>query len=129
MTVCSLTPSRMGIMTVRRVWSNRSVTGLNLAGISLGNSGYVAGGLVLSWAVARVADAIAKIETRNGTACTTGFMMGPPVLRGPRWHDRAHGVPKTSVVVCPGGTRYNRLPVSYRGESFLPREPPCPSEP
>src|SRR6266404_2855470 len=96
MTVCNLTPSRMGIMTLRRVWSKLSVTGLNLAGISLGNSGYVAGGLGFSWAVVGMANAIAKTDTRNGTARTMGFMMSPPVLKWPRWHDMAHGMPKTS---------------------------------
>src|SRR5262245_36926242 len=93
MTVCSLTPSRMGIMTLRRVWSNRSVTGLNLLGISLGRSEYVAGGLVFvfSWVIAGMATAIVKAARRNGTARTRGFMMCPRVLE---WHRRqytAHG--------------------------------------
>src|SRR4029078_4846903 len=35
MTVCSLTPSRIGTMTSRRTWSNASVTGANFAGVSL----------------------------------------------------------------------------------------------
>src|SRR5262249_41349243 len=96
MTVCSLTPSRMGIITLRRVWSKRSVTGLNLAGISLGNWGYVAGGWVLSWALAGKASASAKTDTRNGTARTRGFMMGPPVLKWPRWHDMPRGMLQSS---------------------------------
>src|SRR5262249_51581249 len=92
MTVCSLTPSRMGIITLRRVWSKLSVTGLNLAGVSLGKSGDVAGGLGLSWALAGGVDGIAKTETGNGTARGEGFMICPRDLscfaamiwRGPR---------------------------------------------
>jgi hypothetical protein len=95
MTVCSLTPSRIGIMTVRRIWSKLSVTGLNLAGISLGNSRYVAGGLVFSWAIAGMANEIAKTDTRNGAARMMGFMMCPWVWKWPRWHDMAHRMPKT----------------------------------
>ena len=34
-----------------------------------------------------MANAIAKTDTRNGTARTMGFMMCPPVLKWPRWHD------------------------------------------
>ncbi len=36
---CSLTPSRMGIMTSRRAWSKLPVTGLKLAGVSPGRAG------------------------------------------------------------------------------------------
>ncbi len=43
MTVNNLTPSRIGIMASRRTWSNASVTGLNVTGVSLGNSSYVIG--------------------------------------------------------------------------------------
>jgi hypothetical protein len=35
MTVCSLTPSRIGISTTLRSWSNASVTGEKVLGISL----------------------------------------------------------------------------------------------
>src|SRR5262249_52751646 len=37
MTVCSFAPSRIGIMTSRRSWSNAVRTGVNLAGVSLGS--------------------------------------------------------------------------------------------
>src|SRR5208282_184813 len=43
MTVCNLTPSRMGIITSRLTYSKLSVTGTNLAGVSLGKAGYVVG--------------------------------------------------------------------------------------
>ena len=39
MTVCSFTPSRMGIITSRLMYSKLSVTGWKLAGVSLGKSG------------------------------------------------------------------------------------------
>ena len=38
-TVWSLTPSRIGIITSRRTWSNASVRGVNCAGVSLGRAG------------------------------------------------------------------------------------------
>src|SRR5712692_120471 len=50
MTVCSFTPSRMGIMISRRVYSKLSVTGSNLAGVSLGKLACEAGGGVPVWA-------------------------------------------------------------------------------
>src|SRR6476619_7547129 len=43
MTVCSFTPSRIGIITSRRTWSKAAVTGLNMRGVSLGNCGYCGG--------------------------------------------------------------------------------------
>src|SRR5258708_3973494 len=42
MTVCSLTPSRMGIITSRRTYSKPSFVGTNCAGVSLGGSGVCA---------------------------------------------------------------------------------------
>src|ERR1700674_2659088 len=44
MTVCSFTPSRMGIMTSRLAWSKLSVTGVNCTGVSLGRVAGVEGG-------------------------------------------------------------------------------------
>jgi hypothetical protein len=40
MTVCSLTPSRMGIISTRRVYSKLSVDWFTVAGLSLDNAGY-----------------------------------------------------------------------------------------
>ena len=40
MTVCSFTPSRIGIITSRRMWSKPSFVGSTLAGVSLGKVGY-----------------------------------------------------------------------------------------
>src|SRR5262249_29741184 len=51
-TVCSLTPSRIGIITSRRTWSKPLFVGSNLAGISLGSAEFVAFDLVLDWAIA-----------------------------------------------------------------------------
>ena len=45
MTVCSFTPSRIGIMTSRRTWSKPSLVGTSFAGISLGSDGTCAGKL------------------------------------------------------------------------------------
>src|SRR5262245_784335 len=79
MTVCSLTPSRMGIITLRLVWSKLSFFGVNLAGISLGNAGYVAGGLVSVWAIAGTANhAIAHTGTRRDDAGVWSFMLVLP---------------------------------------------------
>ena len=39
MTVCSFTPSRMGIITSRLTWSKPSFVGSNFAGVSLGYAG------------------------------------------------------------------------------------------
>jgi len=39
--VLSLTPSRMGIITLRRTKSKLAVTGSNFSGISDGSSGYL----------------------------------------------------------------------------------------
>src|SRR5262249_17338867 len=97
----------MGIMTSRRVWSKLSVTGLNSAGISLGNSGYVAGGLGLSSASAGTANAIANIDTRDSMTRARGLMIGPPVRKRPRRHDMAHGLPNTSR--CTGGSTHADL--------------------
>ena len=44
--MCSFTPSRMGIITSRLAWSKPSVESISAAGVSLGNSGYLAGGEV-----------------------------------------------------------------------------------
>jgi hypothetical protein len=44
MTVCSLTPSLIGIFTVRRSWSKPALLGANLGGVSLGKVGAVGGG-------------------------------------------------------------------------------------
>src|SRR6476619_6921781 len=59
MTVCSFTPSRIGIITSRRTWSKAPVTGVNVRGVSLGNCGYW-GGWAKSCTPRSAAQAVAR---------------------------------------------------------------------
>src|SRR5438034_6246590 len=62
MTVCSFAPSRMGIISSRLIWSKLSVAGSNLAGVSLGKAGYVAGVAGGVWATSACAS-MASVHT------------------------------------------------------------------
>src|SRR5439155_1764886 len=76
-TVWSLTPSRMGIMTSRLTWSKPSWVGSNFAGISLGRSLYVAGVLASSCAEAVPASvASARTNFREKVPATNRSLSG-----------------------------------------------------
>ena len=70
MMVLSLTPSRMGIITSRRVWSQLSEATLNSAGISLGS---VAGG---AWATRPAASSTAITPWVRRNAMTASCRPG-----------------------------------------------------
>src|SRR5688572_17157862 len=82
-TVCSLTPSRIGIMTSRRTWSKLSTAGCRVAGVSLGRSGY--------WGVFGETDWAPADATSDRTATTgpASFMGVPPAIGGADYHPRA----------------------------------------
>src|SRR5450830_504233 len=75
MTVCSFTPSRMGIMTSRRTWSKPTKVGVSFAGVSLGS--------VVTWAlsVTLAGVAIRKPKAKATAWRATGNGMKAP---GPR---------------------------------------------
>src|SRR5206468_3576610 len=68
--VCSLAPSRIGIMTSRLPYSRSSVAGLKFAGVSLGRPGYF-GGCGRFWADARSKHSATPTAARHPTRTAT----------------------------------------------------------
>src|SRR4051812_48088977 len=73
MTVWSLTPSRMAIISTRRTYSKLLFEGWKAGGVSLGKFGYLGGGV---WAIA---DALIDVIRNTSFFISTLSLQGKPI--------------------------------------------------